>query len=215
MFFANFSGLCLSVYYALVALTVLGKSNDAKDIRLSNMVIGGLVFGLLFYSVLGMASGKGFEDTSDERAHAATAFGMTGMCFSIMYYAAPLSTAMRVIATKDASSFYAPMIILNFTNALLWLFYGMLAIGQAAVYVPNLVGCILAVFQLSLIFLYRNTSGRAEGHKALDDSGNGEVASPTPLVSGKTSATAGVPHNEASSPMWLNPMDNSGNGSHV
>jgi uncharacterized protein with PQ loop repeat len=190
-----------------MSLTLLGKSNHAKDVQRLNMMVGGLVFGLGFYSVLGMAAGMAFSDTNDERAHAATTFGMTGMCFSIMYYAAPLSTALRVIATKDASSFYAPMIALNFTNALMWMFYGFVGIGQPSVWAPNMVGCALAIFQLFLIFIYRNSSGSPDEHKAFNDStGKGELASPLGTV--VHNPTEGVHNNAAKSPMWADVDEN-------
>ena len=156
IFFANFTGLCLAVTYSLIALTLLARSTSQRDIDRMNVVIGVLVFGFFFYSVLGMAAGMAFSSSDNERSQAANMIGLTGCCFSIMYYMAPLSTALRVISTKDASSFHAPMIVLNLTNALLWLFYGFVAIGQPAVWAPNMVGTALSVFQLSLIFLYRN-----------------------------------------------------------
>lgn len=134
-----------------------------------NIVIGVLVFGFFFYSVLGMAAGMAFSSADNERSQAANMIGLTGCCFSIMYYTAPLSTALRVISTKDASSFYAPMIALNLTNALLWLFYGFVAIGQPAVWAPNMVGTALSVFQMSLIFIYRNGGKAQDKGVPLDD----------------------------------------------
>jgi uncharacterized protein with PQ loop repeat len=175
IFFSNITGLCLATFYALIALTLLAKNANAKDVERMNIIIGALVFGLFFYSILGLSACFSYSNDDNGLNLSATAFGMTGCCFSIMYYTAPLSTALQVIATKDASSFYAPMIILNLCNATLWMFYGFFAINQPAVYAPNMVGCALSIFQLSLVFLYRNSTGASKTHKSLDDSTNGEV----------------------------------------
>lgn len=156
IFFSNVTGLCLATFYSLIAITLLAKSASKKDTDRMNIITGVLVFGFFFYSVLGMAAGMAFSGSDNERNQAATMIGLTGCCFSIMYYTAPLSTALRVISTKDASSFYLPMIALNLTNALLWLFYGFVALGAPAVWAPNAVGTALSVFQISLIFIYRN-----------------------------------------------------------
>lgn len=168
IFFANITGLCLAAFYSLVAITILARSKNQRDIDRMNIVLGVLVFGFFFYSVLGMAAGMAFSDSDDERNKAANMIGLTGCCFSIMYYMAPLTTALLVIATKDASSFYLPMIALNLTNALLWLFYGFVAIGQPAVWAPNMVGAALSLLQISLIVVYRKSSSVDKG-LPLDD----------------------------------------------
>jgi uncharacterized protein with PQ loop repeat len=172
----------------------MAKSANKKDIDRMYIMLGSLVFGMFFYSVLGMAAGMAYTHSGNERDKAATMFGLTGCAFSISYYTAPLSTAVEVIRTKDASSFYAPMIILNFTNAMLWLFYGF-AIGQVAVWAPNAVGAALSIFQLSLIFMYRNTT-KTKDHAALDDSTSAAGVEVKPVKQVSTD------HQETSSPMW-------------
>jgi uncharacterized protein with PQ loop repeat len=172
----------------------MAKSANKRDIDRMYIIVAALVFGMFFYSVLGMAAGMAYTHSSNERNLAATMFGLTGCVFSISYYTAPLSTALQVIRTKDASSFYAPMIILNFTNAMLWLFYGF-AIGQVAVWAPNAVGAALSVFQLSLIFLYRNTT-KSKEHTALDDSTSAAGLEVKPVKQLSTD------HQETASPMW-------------
>jgi uncharacterized protein with PQ loop repeat len=167
LFFANLPGLCLAVFYSLVAISLLAKSETKRDTDKMNLVIGGLLFGIAFWCIFGMAAGMAFENTANPRAHAATMIGLTACVFSIIYYTAPLTTAMTVISTKNAESLYAPMIIVNFINALLWSLYGLVGINQPAVWVPNMIGLFLAVFQLGLVFKYRDTS--RSGHVALVD----------------------------------------------
>lgn len=126
-----------------MSITILARSNLSADHKRMNIMIGVLIFGFFLFSTLGFAAGLAFVGEDNERERAAEVIGNTGMCFSIMYYFAPLSTALTVIRTKNSASLYAPMLALNLTNALLWMCYG-LAIGQAAVSVPNILGTIVS-----------------------------------------------------------------------
>lgn len=151
IWFSNMPGLCLAVFYALMAITILARSNLTQDHKRMNIMIGVLIFGFFLFSILGFAAGMAWVGQDDERDMAATLIGNTGMCFSIMYYFAPLSTAMTVIRTRNSSSLYAPMLALNLANALLWMCYG-LAIGQTAVTIPNILGTIVSGGLLVLSF---------------------------------------------------------------
>lgn len=91
--------------------------------------------------------------------------GMFGDVFALLYYSAPLSTAYNVILTKDSSSLYVPMILLNTGNAFLWFFYGLLGDdNNIVIWFPNLVGIILSFMQLSLVFLYKNRNREKAPH---------------------------------------------------
>jgi len=46
--------------------------------------------------------------------------GYLSLVCSLGYYASPLTTMRRVIASKDTSSLYIPTIAANMTNALMW-----------------------------------------------------------------------------------------------
>jgi len=152
LWFSNMPGLCLAVFYALMAITILARSNLTQDHKRMNIMIGVLIFGFFLFSILGFAAGLAWVGQDNERKMAASLIGNTGMCFSIMYYFAPLSTAMTVIRTRNSSSLYAPMLALNLANALLWMCYG-LAIGQAAVSIPNILGTIVSGGLLILSFV--------------------------------------------------------------
>lgn len=169
IFFANVPGLCLAVFYSLTAITVLARSNSPKDLQKMNIVMSVLIFGFFFFSVLGFASGMAWVHNDNERDKAATAFGLTGCCFSIMYYSAPVSTAFEVIRTRDASSLYAPMLVLNLTNAALWTFYGFIAINQPSVWVPNIIGGVLSIFLLTLVCIFPKKAKLLEATKSSTD----------------------------------------------
>jgi len=152
IWFANVPGLCLAVFYALMSITILARSNLSADHKRMNILIGVLIFGFFLFSILGFAAGLAFVGEDNERERAAAVIGNTGMCFSIMYYFAPLSTALTVIRTKNSASLYAPMLALNLANALLWMCYG-LAIGEVAVFIPNILGTIVSGGCLILSFM--------------------------------------------------------------
>ena len=74
---------------------------------------------------------------------------------------------------------------MNLINALMWMFYGALGIGDPLVWVPNMIGACLAIFQLILVVLFRRKSHSGsdvsinEVHKGpyskfVDDSSSGQ-----------------------------------------
>lgn len=87
-------------------------------------------------------------------------WGLAGNFISLVYYGAPLSTMADVIKKRDSSSILLPLTLMNTLNACLWTTYG-LAIGDAYVFVPNGIGALLSVAQLSLCFLYPAKSNTA------------------------------------------------------
>ena len=152
IWFANAFGLCLSVFYALMSITILSRSKLTADHKRMNIIIGVLIFGLFLFSTLGFAAGVAFVGENDERERAAAVIGNTAMCFNILYYFAPLSSALTVIRTMNSASLYAPLLALNLANALLWMCYG-LAIGDVIVITPNVLGTIVSGGLLVLSFL--------------------------------------------------------------
>jgi uncharacterized protein with PQ loop repeat len=80
--------------------------------------------------------------------------GYISSSFAIAYYAAPLATMLQVIKTKDSSSLYLPMILINCTNGLLWSSYGFIALHDINVYGPNVIGVILSSIQILMTFIF-------------------------------------------------------------
>ena len=82
-----------------------------------------------------------------------------GVCvaFTVLYFAAPLSTMAEVVRTGDASSIYPPMVLCNLLSCSLWATYGLFGTNDPLLYGPNMTGCLLQVCQYSLkslLFLY-------------------------------------------------------------
>lgn len=148
IFLANVPGLMLAMFYTLSAITVLSQVDTSRNRAMLGTIKSAIILGLLFWSVVGMIAGL------VSRIDAASFVGSISAFFAIVYYAAPLSTVMQVVTNQDASSLYTPMIVVNLLNTLMWIFYGSLGIHQPQIWVPNAIGAVLAISQLSLIGMY-------------------------------------------------------------
>jgi uncharacterized protein with PQ loop repeat len=137
------------------------------------------MFGVLFWTLLGFFCGWMFAG-DDGREHSAAVIGTFSAIFCIAYYAAPMSSAMEIIARKDASSLHAPMISINALNSSLWFAYGFFAVGQAQIWVPNIVGASLAAVQLLLIAYFDSGTTSASLYAPINDTECGTTATPVP-----------------------------------
>jgi solute carrier family 50 protein (sugar transporter) len=64
------------------------------------------------------------------------AWGFTANAILLVYYAAPLSTIITVVRTRNSASLHMPLSIMNTINGVLWLVYG-LAVNDLFIAVPN------------------------------------------------------------------------------
>lgn len=67
----------------------------------------------------------------------------------IIFYTAPLSVLAEVFRTRSSAALYLPFAVMNAVNGLLWTAYG-LAVPDAFIYGPNMVGIVLLHIQLVL-----------------------------------------------------------------
>lgn len=90
------------------------------------------------------------------------------VCFfaAFCYFGSPLSTMLEVIADKDASSIYPPMIVANAVNCTLWILYGLLAVNDVILWSINAIGFLLAFINAVLLVIYPRT--RAGGFCATE-----------------------------------------------
>ncbi len=160
---------------ALMSITILSRSKLTADHKRMNIIIGVLIFGLFLFSTVGFAAGVAFVSENDEGERAATVIGNTAMCFNILYFA-PLSSAFTVVRTLKSASLYAPLLALNLANALLWMCYG-LAIGDAIVITPNVLGTIVSGGLLVLSFVISKRE-RAVPDEPKDNVACDEVTAP-------------------------------------
>lgn len=97
-------------------------------------------------------------------------WGFTSNAILLVYYTAPLSTIYKVIKTRNSSSLYWPLSVMNVVNGTLWLAYG-LAVTDYFIWVPNGTGAILAAFTLVLIWMFPSKGTKSRRSPASSDSG--------------------------------------------
>jgi uncharacterized protein with PQ loop repeat len=158
IFFANAPGLLLSTFYILSAVTALSAVASQRNIRTSNALQLYFVAGIAFWVLVGVYCAKTYTGEHG-REKSASIIGAYSSTFCILYYAAPLSTAMEAIERRDARSLHMPMIAVNLVNSSLWFTYGYIAIHQYQIWLPNIVGAILALSQLVLLSFLSNRGG--------------------------------------------------------
>lgn len=157
IFFANAPGLALTTFYTLTAVAGFGAVGSTRNIRASNTVQMLFIVGIMFWVVVGLYCGWVYTD-KDGRDKSAAIFGVYSSTFCILYYAAPLSTAMDAIARRDASSLHASMICVNLLNSTMWFLYGYIAIHRYQIWLPNIIGAVLACSQLVLLLALSSRS---------------------------------------------------------
>ena len=151
---SNLPGLVLGTFYYISSVSILAKGRTDADAGSLSTLEKMLVLGVAYYGVAGVYVGLFLEDSDSSVGE--SIFALSGNVLSMVYYAAPLSTIQEVISNEDSSSLYAPMLVANLANSLLWTIYGFYGIDDVFVYVPNAIGAVLASLQLSLTIAYPN-----------------------------------------------------------
>ncbi len=156
IFFANVGGVIFGMFLVLVSVNLLGKPNltvseERNLVALESIVLGGITAWLLILFFLISVLGDGYHDI------AVVAVGTVGDVCTLVYYMAPLSTSITIVKTKDASSLFMPMIVINLFNATLWTVYGIFALGAITVWLPNTIGIVLSLVQIVLYFMFKKT----------------------------------------------------------
>ena len=53
-----------------------------------------------------------------------------------------------IVARRDATPIYMPMVAANTVNALLWFVYGLFGVNDLLIWVPNCIGLVLSGLQI-------------------------------------------------------------------
>jgi len=141
LFFSNFTGVVLGCLYVLTAIH-LAPSGDVR-LRLERVTVGIVA---TWITVCFYASRHTAEDRNQ-------ILGMAANVLCFLMFAAPLSSAARVVQSKNASSINKPFALLTVANCCLWMVFGM-AIHDTFVWLPNVFGLVLGSLQILLIVLY-------------------------------------------------------------
>lgn len=79
--------------------------------------------------------------------------GFVCVIMTIFFFAAPLTSLAHVIQIKSAESLPFPIILMTFVTSVQWLIYGII-LKDPYMQIPNILGTILSLFQLSLFVIY-------------------------------------------------------------
>jgi solute carrier family 50 protein (sugar transporter) len=153
---SNLGGSVLSVYYVSATLPLIpsGQLSDRQAVQ-AILVLGNAAM-LLVWTVLVLS----------ELARRTVSFvlGAYGSFLCVLLFAAPLSTARTVVASRSSASIETPLLAAQLANCMLWSVYGLLMIRDVWVWAPNLAGLTLAIIQLILKLMYPSAHPSAPAH---------------------------------------------------
>lgn len=139
----NLPALTAAVYGLLQMLPLMNGAEHSQALNIVVRVfVGGCFVTFCMWAYLIFAGVESGERSST--------LGSYATCIFIVLAASPLSSMRTVIATRDASSIYAPMTAAQCINCMLWTVYGLAAAHNIFVWGPNLTGLILGLLQLAL-----------------------------------------------------------------
>eukprot|EP01035_Chromulina_nebulosa_P017673 gene17673-23263_t len=141
IFFSNSTGVLFGLFYSVSLISVLSFMQAL------------LLFSVGFWCLMGAVAAIILNNTEYNREQAVTFIGTLACSASLAYYAAPLSSVFLIIKTSDASSIYLPTIIINFVNAFCWFVYGIFGTHDVLLWLPNLIGALLAYVGLYMEYL--------------------------------------------------------------
>ena len=159
VFLANVSGVVLGVYYLMTVMMVLVRTASQKNQAvplLYYQLERHILFALTLWMVLSLVCTSTWAHDifhSDRLQLQRRIIGNAVMICNVAYYAAPFSTLVQVVRSKDSSSILAVMVFANLLDASLWLVYAC-AINDWYLMIPNVLGVFLAVSQLMVRLAY-------------------------------------------------------------
>ncbi|XP_015917486.1 sugar transporter SWEET1 [Parasteatoda tepidariorum] len=137
----NFVGGCLQILYIVwYAKFTLSKARFTKQLLATLFVIGILYSYTTYFA-------------SPEEAEYFAGIAACGA--GVVFMASPLAAVAHVLRTKNVDTLPFMMIMCTFIMATLWFLYGVL-VEDKFVQVPNFLGAVLALAQLSLFAMYPN-----------------------------------------------------------
>ncbi|KAJ3245555.1 hypothetical protein HDU78_009041 [Chytriomyces hyalinus] len=149
IFAPNFFGWVCATLYTLYLLPM--ATHKARQLT----VLGLVVIQSVIYLTGAIAFISGIQ-----RDAALTLLGIVANAVLIMFYASPLATCFEVIKLKDSSSFQFPLALATVVNSILWTSYGF-ALSNWYIIVPNGLGIVFSVLQVTLIFVYPKPAATA------------------------------------------------------
>lgn len=148
----NIIGVVLMAAYTVVFyIYTFKKSSLLKQIVIM-MCFASFVIGYVY-----------FEEDNEELLRC---LGLLACSLTLLTIAAPMSKLIYVIKVKSTECLPFPMILMSFFVSSLWFLYGTIE-EDAYLCVPNFIGAVLALSQLSLFVLYPSTPRSASLTKSI------------------------------------------------
>ena len=109
------------------------------------------------------------------KSRLALALLANAVCFVL--FTSPLSSIARIVKAGKCKrgEIPLPFAMFQMANCLLWSYYGTVAIGDPAVYLPNYFGCFCALAQMVTMIKYQETKGEERDAQALANQGDLET----------------------------------------
>jgi len=131
----NATGLLLEICYLTYYYSYTGISSRRTVTK--QIFAFYAIFCVVFYGATYMSSAP------------LLSIGYVGSCTAMGVYAAPLATVAKVIRLRSSEYMSFPLSAVGLVVAIEWFLYGMI-IADQFIYVPNVIGVMLGVFQMAL-----------------------------------------------------------------
>eukprot|EP00293_Proteomonas_sulcata_P011315 CAMPEP_0184291994 /NCGR_PEP_ID=MMETSP1049-20130417/3852_1 /TAXON_ID=77928 /ORGANISM="Proteomonas sulcata, Strain CCMP704" /LENGTH=229 /DNA_ID=CAMNT_0026599595 /DNA_START=633 /DNA_END=1322 /DNA_ORIENTATION=+ len=138
----NVVNVMMGIWYLMTAYGLTTSEGLRRKMEILTVLFTGLWTVLGFYCAM-----------IDDEAFRINLLGIVCNVIVIILFASPLTTAIKVIQTKNSVSISRPFAAIQLVNCGLWTGYG-LAVGDYYVWVPNTIAFVLGVIQAVLICVY-------------------------------------------------------------
>ncbi|CAM9150651.1 unnamed protein product, partial [Phaeothamnion confervicola] len=139
LFFSNFPGFLLSLYFTSTAL-----ASDVSDRQLRLLKVT-LVVSLGVDQLTLMLSVMAF---SGDAAVQQTLVGLVSVAQLLVFYMSPMATLWNVVRNRDSSSLDPRLAAVTFLNGITWVAYGIYGRDPFLIY-PNALGVFNATVQIA------------------------------------------------------------------
>lgn len=121
-------------------------------------------FALALFTLITIVTYTKYEVSHEE---AIQLMGYACCIVTVFFFAAPLIMLFHVVRVKNSESLPFPLIAMSFFVTVQWLIYGVI-IKDAFIQIPNFLGCLLSLVQLSLFVCYPPKNYSGQGYKLVD-----------------------------------------------
>lgn len=149
-------GIVANAYGSFTALVLLGKENQtATQHTMEYILIGGIAMWVFIGYFVGAIADA---ISADGAALSADLLGSLCSLLAIAYYVSPLSKVLTIIRTKDVSSLYMPMLVMNLFASFLWASYGLFGANDIFLFMCNAFAFVVTVLMVLLKLRFMNST---------------------------------------------------------